>query len=64
VLEDSTEGLRKGDSSSLVDSGDRGLVAKSIDSSGALGGLSGAVAIAVYPKLYLRGMSGLATDYS
>lgn len=58
----STEGLPNGDSSSSVDSGDRGLVAKSIESSGALGGLSGGVAIFGYPSLYSGGMSGLAID--
>jgi hypothetical protein len=51
VLEASNEGLPNGDSSSSsVDSGDRGLVAKSIDSSGALGGLSGGAAIAACPE--------------
>ncbi len=62
VLVASTDGLPKGDSSSSVDSGDRGLVAKSIESSGALGGLSGGVAILGYSSLYSRGMSGLVVD--
>ena len=65
-LEESSEGLPNGDSSSSssssssVDSGDRGLVAKSFESSGASGGWSGEEAIVAYPDFYLRGMSGLA----
>lgn len=58
---ESNEGLPRGDStSSSVDSEDRGLVPKSFESSGALGGLSGEEAIIGYPDLYLGGMSGLA----
>ena len=61
VFEESKERLPNGDSSSSsVDSADRGLVAKSFASSGALGGLSGEEAIAAYPNLYLDGMGGLA----
>jgi hypothetical protein len=61
IFEESNEGLPNGDSSSSsVDPGDRGLVAKSFESSGALGGLSGEEAIAANPDLYLAGMSGLA----
>ena len=61
VLEESKEGLPNGDlSSSSVDSGDRGLVAKSFESSGALGGLSGEEAIAAYPDSYLDGIDGPA----
>jgi hypothetical protein len=60
-LDESSEGLPNGDSSSSsVDSGDRGLVAKSFESSGASGGWTGEEAIAAYPDFYLRGMSGLA----
>lgn len=61
LLEESSEGLPKGgSSSSSVDSGDRGLVAKSFESSGALGGLSGEEAITAYPTLYLGGIGGVA----
>lgn len=62
-LEESGEGLPNGDSSSsspVVESGDRGLVAKSFESSGASGGWSGEEAMAACPDFYLCGMSGLS----
>jgi hypothetical protein len=64
VLGESNDGLPSGDSSSSVDCGVRRIVAKSIESSGALGGLSGGVAMAAYPNLYSRGIGGVAIDQS